>query len=154
MSEPAMPGLQPAFDAVVVLGPLDDYGHTRVGHRRVIPIVGGAITGGIEAEILPGGADWQIVRPDGALEVDGRYSARTTDGALLYLQVSGVRSGPPEILAALLAGEKVSPEQYYFRTALRIETSAATHADLEHAIFVASCVRGPDSVRYRAYRVT
>lgn len=151
---PAVPGLAPAFDVVVRLGPLDDYGITRAGHRRVIPIVGGEISGALEATILPGGADWQVVRPDGALEIDGRYSARTPAGELLYLQVAGVRSGPPDVLAALLAGESVAPDAYYFRTSVRIETSAPAHADLEHAIFVASCVREAASVRYTAYRVT
>lgn len=154
MRPPATPTLEPAFDVVVRLGPLDDYGTTRAGHRRVIPIIGGEISGGLEAEILAGGADWQLVRPDGALEIDGRYSARTTDGALLYLQVAGVRTGPPDVLAALLAGDDVSPADYYFRTTLRIETSAEAHSELQHSVFVASCVREATTVRYRAFRVT
>lgn len=154
MTAPAVPGLVPAFDVVVRLGALDDYGLTRAGHRRIIPIVGGEISGGLDASILPGGADWQLVRPDGALEIDGRYSARTKAGELLYLQVAGVRIGPPEVLAALLAGEEVSPTAYYFRTTIRIETSAPALSSLEHAVFVASCVREASTVRYTAYRVT
>ena len=154
MNVPAVPELVPAFEVVVDLGPLDDYGATRAGHRRVIPILGGTISGGIDATVLPGGADWQLVRSDGALEIDGRYSARTAGGDLLYLQVSGVRSGPPEVLAALLAGEAVSPEEYYFRTTIRVETSSAALAHLEHALFVASCIREASAVRYTAYRVT
>ncbi|WP_374316144.1 DUF3237 domain-containing protein [Microbacterium sp.] len=154
MSTPTVPELAPAFDVVVHLGGVDDYGVTRAGHRRIIPILGGTITGEVEATILPGGADWQLVRTDGALEIDGRYSARTADGSLLYLQVSGVRSGPPEVLAALLAGEDVAPDAYYFRTTLRVETSAPVLAPLEHAVFVASCLRDAASVRYTAYRVT
>jgi hypothetical protein len=151
---PPIPGLERAFDVTVRLGPVDDYGKTRAGHRRVIPVLGGEMAGGLDAEILGGGADWQLVRPDGALEIDGRYSARTSNGALLYLQVSGVRSGPPEVLAALLAGEDVDPAAYYFRTTLRIETAATEHADFQHAVFVASCVREAATVRYTAYRVT
>ena len=154
MSSAPTPGLERAFDVVVRLGPVDDYGVTRTGHRRVIPIVGGEISGGLDAVILPGGADWQLVRPDGALEIDGRYSARTPGGALLYLQVSGVRSGPPSVLEALLAGDDVDPSAYYFRTAISIETSAPEHAGLEHAVFIASCIREAATVRYTAYRVT
>ena len=154
MNVPAVPELVPAFEVVVDLGPLDDYGATRAGRRRVIPILGGTIAGGIDATVLPGGADWQLVRADGALEIDGRYSARTADGDLLYLQVSGVRSGPPEVLAALLSGEAVSPEEYYFRTTIRVETSSVTLAHLEHTLFVASCIREASVVRYTAYRVT
>jgi hypothetical protein len=151
---PTVPALEPAFDVAVRLGPLADHGRTRAGHRRVIPIVGGRVSGGFEAEILPGGADWQLVRDDGAIEVDGRYSARTADGEFVFLQVRGIRTGPPEVLAGLLAGDDVSPDRYYFHTAITIETDAASLAHLEHAVFVASCVRDADAVRYTAYRVT
>ena len=154
MSSAPTPGLERAFDVVVRLGPVDDYGVTRAGHRRVIPIVGGEISGGLDAVILPGGADWQLVRPDGALEIDGRYSARTPGGALLYLRVSGVRSGPPSVLDALLSGKEVDPSAYYFRTTISIETSAPEHAELEHSVFIASCIREAATVRYTAYRVT
>jgi len=108
-----IPGLEPTFDVRVELGPLDHYGTTRAGHRRAIPILSGSISGGLTAEILPGGAEWQIVRPDGALEIDGRYSARTTDGALLCLRVTGLRTGPAGVLEALLRGDEVDTYEYY-----------------------------------------
>ena len=154
MHVPTVPTLEHAFDVVVRLGALADHGRTRAGHRRVIPIVGGELSGGLDAEILPGGADWQLVREDGAIEIDGRYSARTPDGELIYLQVRGLRTGPPEVLTALLRGDEIAPDRYSFRTTLTIETASARLAALEHAIFVASCVRDADAVRYAAYRVT
>ena len=49
-----VPGLEPAFDVDAALGPLEDHGETRAGHRRVIPIVGGTIRGLFDADILPG----------------------------------------------------------------------------------------------------
>jgi uncharacterized protein DUF3237 len=151
---PAEPRLEAAFDVTVHVGGVVDYGQTRAGHRRVIDIVGGEVTGSIEARILPGGADWQLVRADGSIDINGRYSAETTAGELIYIQVSGVRSGSPETLEALLRGEDIDPASYYFRTTLSLETSAARLAHLEHSIFVASCVREADTVSYRAYRVT
>lgn len=154
MSAPAVPGLEPAFEVAARLGVLEDHGVTRAGHRRVVPIVGGQITGLFEAEILPGGADWQVVRPDGAIEIDTRYSARTADGGHIYLRTFGVRSGRPEILEALLRGEPVDPAEYYFRLGVRLETSVPALAVLEQSIFVASAIREADRVRYTAYRVT
>jgi len=151
---PAIPRLDAAFDVTVRVGKVSDYGLTRVGHRRVIDIVGGEITGSINATILPGGADWQLVRPDGAIDINGRYSAETSEGELIYIEVSGVRSGSPEVLDALLRGDAIDPTQYCFRTTLRIETSSPQLAHLEHSLFVTSCVREADTVRYRAYRVT
>ncbi|UOR02766.1 DUF3237 domain-containing protein [Leucobacter allii] len=147
-----VPSLAHVFDVEVALGALEDHGATRAGHRRVIPIVGGRITGALEAEILPGGADWQIVRSDGSIEIDGRYSARTTAGELLYLQANGVRSGEPAVLEALLRGEAVDPADYYFRTVVTIETSAERLATYQRALFLAVAERGADVVRYATYR--
>jgi hypothetical protein len=149
-----VPGLEPAFQVTARLGPLEDHGVTRAGHRRVVPITGGRVSGLIEAQILPGGADWQVVRPDGTVEIDTRYSARTADGEYVHFRTSGVRSGPPEILAALLRGEAVDPARYYFRVGVYLETSAPRLAALERSIFVASAIREADGVAYTAYRVT
>ena len=155
------PGLEPAFDVTATLGPLEDHGITRAGHRRVVPILGGQVAGleggaaaGLTAEILAGGADCQIVRPDGGVEIDTRYSARTADGEYIHFRTSGVRRGAPEVLAALLRGEPVDPSEYYFRVAVYLETSAPRLAALQQSIFVAAAIRGADSVRYTAYRVT
>lgn len=137
-----------------LLGPLEDHGVTRAGHRRVVPIASGRISGIFDAEILPGGADWQIVRPDGSIEIDTRYSARTPDGEYVHLRTSGVRSGPPDVLEALLRGEAVDPATYYFRVAVRLETSAPRLAILERSLFVASAIREANRVAYTAYRVT
>jgi hypothetical protein len=155
-----VPGLEPAFTVDARLGPLEDHGVTRAGHRRVVPIAGGRVGGlpdgqtRLDAEILPGGADWQVVRPDGTIEIDTRYSARTPAGEHLHFRTAGVRSGPPDVLAALLRGEDVDPASYYFRVAVYLETSAPRLAFLERSIFIASAVRGADSVSYMAYRVT
>ena len=155
-----VPGLEPAFTVEARLGPLEDHGVTRAGHRRVVPIAGGRVGGlpdgetRLDAEILPGGADWQVVRPDGTVEIDTRYSARTPAGEHVHFRTSGVRSGPPSVLAALLRGEDVDPASYYFRVAVYLETSAPRLAFLERSIFIASAVRGADSVSYTAYRVT
>jgi hypothetical protein len=155
-----VPGLEPAFTVEARLGALEDHGVTRAGHRRVVPIAGGRVGGLIDgeirldAEILPGGADWQVVRPDGTVEIDTRYSARTPAGEHVHFRTSGVRSGPPSVLAALLRGEDVDPASYYFRVAVYLETSAPRLDFLERSIFVASAVRGADSVSYTAYRVT
>ncbi|HWT32439.1 MAG TPA: DUF3237 domain-containing protein, partial [Microbacterium sp.] len=121
-------------------------------HRRVVPITGGRITGAFDGEILAGGADWQTVRADGSIEVDGRYSARSTDGDLLYLHAVGVRSGDPEVLEALLRGDDVDPSAYYFRATVTLES--ATRPEFERSVYIASYVREANAVRYVAYRVT
>lgn len=149
---PPVPSLEVAFEVRAELGPLEDHGITRVGHRRIIPVTGGTISGQFDGTILAGGADWQTVRADGSIEIDGRYSARSHDGELLYIRARGVRSGDPDVLEALLRGAEVDPAAYYFRAALTLES--ATRPELERSLYVASYVREARRVRYVAYRVT
>src|SRR6185437_17009827 len=59
---------------VTVAAPLE-LGPTHLGRRRVIPITGGTITGPrLKGRVLPGGADWQVIRADGTAELDARYT--------------------------------------------------------------------------------
>lgn len=152
MFDPPPPSLERAFEVVAELGPLQDLGLTRVGHRRIVPVIGGTISGSLTGTVLNGGADWQVVRADGSVDVDGRYSAELSDGSLLFIHARGVRSGDPRVLEQLLQSEEVNPELYYFRASLTLESAA--HAELERSVFVASYVRERDRVRYVAFRVT
>ena len=71
------PRLDFAFAIKATVGPVQDLGQTARGHRRIIDILGGEVHGPrLSGEILPGGADWQIVRPDGTIEVVARYTIR------------------------------------------------------------------------------
>ncbi|MDN4473999.1 DUF3237 family protein [Demequina zhanjiangensis] len=153
MTDAPVPTLTRSFHVEVELGPLEDHGMTRVGHRRVVPIVGGTVSGELEGVLLPGGADWQIVRPDGAIEVDATYTARTSTGGFVLIHARGLRSGPPEVLEALLRGEQVSSDAYTFRTAVTLESSDPELAWTQQSLFLASAVRGADTVSYTAYRV-
>ena len=152
--QPPPAGLERLFRVDVLVGDIEDHGMTSAGHRRVVPILGGRIIDGLDAEVLPGGADWQLVRPDGTIEIDTRYSARTADGALLHLRTHGIRAGAPAVLEALSRGEDVPATAYTFRLHVIVETSAPEHAELQRALIVASAARGPGQVVYDAYRLT
>ena len=151
--EPPPTGLDLVFRADVVVGDVEDHGVTRAGHRRVIPILGGRLSHGIDADVLPGGADWQVVHDDGMLEIDTRYTARTSGGGLLHLRTRGIRSGPPEVLEALLRGAPVAASESYFRIVVSIETSVPELRPLQDSLIVAAAARGADRVVYDAYRV-
>lgn len=51
--------------------------------------------------MLPGGADWQLLRHDGVTELEARYILRTDDGALIYVSNHALRHGSAEAMAAL-----------------------------------------------------
>lgn len=136
----------------VELDPVLTIGPTAQGLRRVIPIVGGTIEGErLRGQILPGGADWQLVHDDGTAVIDTRYTARTVDGALIYLATAGVRHGPAAVLERIAAGEPVDPREYYFRVGVRLETGDARYAWLNRTLFVAYAARFADAVGYDLY---
>ena len=85
-------------------------GDTGAGVRRVVDILGGTVTGPrLRGRIRPGGADFQIIRADGAAELHARYVIEAADGALVYVENTGIRGGPAEALARLNRGEPVDP---------------------------------------------
>ena len=124
------------------------------GERRIVPILGGRVSGPrLEGEILPGGADFQLIRPDGVAEIEARYTLRLSDGALVYVVNRGLRHAAPEDMARLLRGEPVPPERVYFRTAPAFETAAPDHAWLQRGLFVGFGERRPASVLVRVFAV-
>lgn len=71
-------------------------GDSDLGNRRYIPITGGSFEGkGIKGEVLAGGADWQLERPDGVLEIHAIYSIRTDDGAVIAVDNQGIAINLP-----------------------------------------------------------
>jgi hypothetical protein len=122
--------------------------------RRIIGITGGEVSGPrLKGIILPGGADFQIIRPDGVIELTARYVVQTDSRALIYVENFGLRHGPPEAMDRLRRGEPVDSNLIYFRTTPRFETSAPEFQWLTKHIFVGTAVRLPDSVAISFYQL-
>ena len=152
--EPVAPTLEYLCRVTIELATPLEVGPTPLGERRVIPIIGGHFAGNrLSGEVLPGGADWQLVRGDGAALLDARYTLRTTDGALIYVSNQGLRHGPPEMLARLRRGESVDPASYYFRTVPTFETSSPAYVWLHDLIAICSGVRAASAVILDFYAV-
>jgi Protein of unknown function (DUF3237) len=80
----SVPTLQWLYTADVDIGERRDLGATQGGHRYMIDILGGHFAGPLlRGTVLPGGADRQWQRPDGAKELDALYEMQTDDGAVL-----------------------------------------------------------------------
>ena len=114
------------FDANVNIGGLLNFGKSKYGERRIIPITGGRFKGpDIEGEVLPGGADWQLTRPDGDVELYARYTLKTNDGALIQVQ------------NRVLMHMSNDGQPPYTRSVIDFEApSESKHAWLNHAIFL------------------
>ncbi|MER5639950.1 DUF3237 domain-containing protein [Kitasatospora sp. NPDC002227] len=147
--------LRPLATFEVAVAAPRDLGASPLGHRRVVDILGGSFTGPrLSGEILPGGADWQLLHPDGSATVDTRSTLRTHDGAQLLLTTTGIRHGPPAVLQRLAAGEQVDPADYYFRLFCRFESGDPRYTWLTHTLCTATAARTPTAVRYQAYTLT
>lgn len=151
---PPWPTLEFLYRTEIHVGPPLLLGATPEGERRIINIAGGSFEGPrLRGEVLPGGADWQIVRPDGSAIVEARFTLRTADGALVYVMNRGVRRGPPEVMARLARGEPVDPREYYFRMTPVYETGAPQYAWLNGIVAVASGLRLAAAVIYDVFTV-
>ncbi len=114
------------FEISVNLEPPQVVGPTPNGDRRVRLISGGSFAGPkLRGEVLPGGGDWLLLRPDGARLLDVRLALRTDGGHLIYVISRGIMNMSPEIYQRIGAGEEIDPSQYYFRTTPLFETAAA-----------------------------
>jgi hypothetical protein len=153
MLQATTPRLEFLASAKVAVEPAQIIGQTPLGERRIVPIVGGRFEGRINGEVLPGGADWQIVTPGGASFLEARYTIRTTDGALIYVCNKGVRHGPPDVMAGLARGDRVDPAEYYCRTTPSFESSDPRYSWLNTIIAVGSVARTIDSVLLDFYEI-
>lgn len=151
------PALPPALvhvaDLDVQVGPIEDLGVTPEGRRRLVPILGGQVRGRLSGRIVAGGADYQLIRGDGVLELEARYVIETDDGARIYVVNTGIRHAAPEIAARLNAGEVVDPALVYFRATPRFMSADPGFAWLAQRIFVAVGARHPDRVALSVFEV-
>lgn len=118
---------QPLFrlSVEVAYGTAQFLGETALGYsRRIMPICGGRFEGKrVSGRVLPGGADWVIIRPDGGLHLDVRLTLQTDQDELIYMTYSGRRNGPPELMDKISRSEDIPKGADYFRVAVQFETA-------------------------------
>jgi hypothetical protein len=153
MTAPADIALVAAFEIRAEIGQPLDGGPGRYGHRRIIPITGGTVSGPrLTGRVLPG-ADFELIRADGNSRVEAHYGIEASDGTPLYVRNTGLFVGTPEVIARMDAGDDVSPADYYFRTSPVFDAPAGPHGWLADRIFVASCRFTPAVVTIRVFEV-
>lgn len=100
-----------------------DFGQTAIGHRRMVPITGGTISGAIGSGVILPGTDWQWVQADGSITLDAHYALKLDSGELVEVESRGTRYTDAN-------------GQVIFRTSIRLSTSA-DRPDINQRMFVA-----------------
>jgi hypothetical protein len=154
-STPPLPRLEFAFEVRAGVDAPLIIGSASHGLRRVIPILGGVVSGPkLTGRVVPGGADWQFVRPDGVLSIEAKYTLETHDHVLVMVTNRGMRHGPPEVIEKLTRGEPVEPSQYYFRTAAEFEAPLGSAYEwLNRAVFLGVAERQARAAIIRFFQV-
>lgn len=157
---PKPPALTFLATLSVDVGQPIDAGITPEGHRRIVPIIGGTVTGGavsgpqFQGRVLPAGADYQILRSAQLTELDARYAVELDDGAVVYVHNAALRFGTAEDMDKLNRGEEIDPALIYFRCSPRFSTASVQWAWLNHTITVGTGRRRPGSVEIDVFTVS
>ncbi|MGH1472595.1 MAG: DUF3237 family protein [Cellvibrionaceae bacterium] len=133
---------QLVMELKVTIGKTVVVGESDNGSRQYIPITGGEFFGAdiagekISGEVLAGGADWQLKRPDGVLEVDALYSIKTSDGAVIVVHNQGII-----VLPEAKDGKSGFP---YIRTAPTFHAPKGKYDWLNKKVFVGTITPAAD----------
>jgi hypothetical protein len=150
----AAPGLSFFAEVAVDVGLPVDVGTTPEGHRRIVPITGGTFDGPhVTGKVLPGGADYQILRSRELTELDARYALETDAGQRIYVHNTALRHGTAEDIERLNRGEDVAADRIYFRCWPRLTSSAPGLAYLNNRLAVGTGERHPDQVVVRIFLI-
>ena len=145
---------EPIFRVHCEVADILDLGAAPFGHRRVVNLLGGIVSGPrLSGRIIPGGTDWQIMAADGAVDVHARYTVESDAGALVQVDSRGMRHGAPEVLARLARGEDVDASLYYFRTVMRFETAHPATLWLNKILAIAKGAREKNAVKLEVFEV-
>jgi hypothetical protein len=153
-----MPELKSEF-LCEIKGDLDwegaiNVGTTPHGTRGIVYVTGGTFEGPrLKGEVLPGGGDWYLVRPDGAAVLDVRATMRTDDNHIIYTYYRGIRATPPEVMERMQKGEAVDPSEDYFRTTPVFETASDKYGWLNRIVAVGVGRSTPTGVAYEVYAI-
>ena len=148
------PTLRHVADLTIKLDTIVEMGQGQGGTRRIIPIIGGQVSGpAFSGEIMNVGADWQTIFASGLAELDTRYAFRTDNGAIIEIRNFGYRHGPADVMQKVAAGEDVDPSQYYMRTHARLETGHPDYQWVNNTLFVGVGGRLKSSVMLSLYAV-
>ncbi len=112
------------YEAIVDIADVQNLGQSLQGQRFIVNILGGEFSGPrMKGRVLPGGADRQLLRPDGVKELDALYEMQADDGTVITVHNQVVVDMP-------------TPEQRYARSVVKFRAPAGPYEWLNRRVFV------------------
>ncbi|GAA1793639.1 DUF3237 domain-containing protein [Agromyces lapidis] len=153
-SHPLMaPELEFVFELRVAVGPEQHVGRGPGEELGFTPITGGTVSGpALDGEVVAGGGDWWVYRGD-TTQLDARYLLRASDGAVIDVMNRGYHRADEALARRLEAGEPVTEQELYYRTAPVFQTDAPAHRWLAEHQFIGLARPEPGHVCIRVFVV-
>ena len=146
--------LEPLLTYHANLGTILDVGSCPSGNRLIIEVHGGEFKGEkLNGKIRDAScADWMTVN-DGYGHIDVRATFETDDGAIIYVQYSGLLELTPAVHAALAGeGETNFGDQNFF-THPRMQTGDSRYSWVNNISCVAQGRLLPGRVEYQVFQL-
>ncbi|BFM18060.1 hypothetical protein R50073_42430 [Maricurvus nonylphenolicus] len=109
----------------------------RINHRLIFEVSNASFEGPhIRGEVVPPAGDWIQVMPNGTWKLDVRMNAVLDDGSQAYLHYNGIVCMTEELMGRAAAGECLTGDDIYFRSAPYIETNSEKYSWLNDIVCV------------------
>ena len=143
-SQNETPRLTLEFDILADIAANEDLGEGPLGHRRIVPIIGGTFQGPrANGKVRPGGADRQLIRTDGVKQLSALYELETHDGAVIT------------VLNEVLVEQRPGGERYAYSVP-NLTAPKGPYDWINHSVYVGtldSLRPAREGVRVRIFRV-
>jgi len=153
----AGPGLTHLFTMRAGLGARLDGGDGPPGRRVFNAATGGDFAGArLRGAVMPGSADWMLIRKDGSMVIDARAILQTDDGATIHMTYAGRAIFAADMLADVRDPARrhlIDPARYYMRTTPLFETGAEAYAWLNDIVCVATGQLTEPGLDYEVFQV-
>jgi hypothetical protein len=132
------------YEAIVDIAEVQSLGQSQLGQRFIVNILGGEFKGPrLQGKVLAGGADRQLLRPDGIKELDALYEMQTDDGTVITVHNQVIIDMP-------------SPDQRYARSVVKFRAPAGSYEWLNKRVFVGNLESqkpAREAVKIRVFQV-
>ena len=139
------------------LGARLDGGDGPIGRRVFNAANGGEFAGArLRGAVMPGSADWMLIRKDNSMVIDARAILETDDGATIHMTYAGRIIFAADVLADARDPARrhlIDPSRYYMRTTPSFETGAQAYAWLNDIVCVATGRLTEQGLDYEVFQV-